>query len=480
MVKPSSPTPPHLQTLKLSYLDQLCYSFYVPLVFYYSANKNRAIPSDDELDRTSRRLTQSLSQTLTSFYPFAGRSCDFYTVDCNDAGAELSFARVTGLCLDEAARDPESVERYLPAGPTDFSGIPSHPVFLARVTFFPCGGSAVGIRFSHHVADAASAAAFVAAWAAGGDGCSLDDHFLDFNLSSDFPAREFPPPAAATVTGSDESFRTARFAFDEAKLAALRRVAGGGSAVVLVSAFIWESFMRANEKDDEKVFVATHRVDLRSRKKALEKKFGNCFMTSFAYCTAGREFHELVGKLRESIRKVDEGYITGSKNDGDVYMGDVRGCMSKLVKGEVEGFLFPSWCGFPFYEVDFGWGRPVRVCTTPFPAKNGAILMDMNRLEGDDMGKGIEAWVCMTNGDLEIFEKNFKLLVSGGGATRTQRGRELSNLISHKARRRRECPQPRVNELLFQRRGGDLEGVGGAATIGEDERGFRGEELEKI
>ncbi|GER51697.1 HXXXD-type acyl-transferase family protein [Striga asiatica] len=320
------------------------------------------------------------------------------TVDCNDAGAELSVARVTGLPLADAARDPHDSARYLPA--EDAS---SSPLLLAQLNFFPCGGLAVAVRFSH-IADFASVTALLQTWAAGGGRPALG-----FDLSGYFPAREELRPAEIQLPLPDEAHRTKLFEFDEAKLAALgRRAAGGHTRVELVSAFIWESFIEACNGVKELV-AATHAVNLRKRKKALENVFGNCLMMSFAYSEKGREFRELAGKLRESIRKVDEGYIAGSEKDGGMYLGDVFGFFSKYMTGEMEGFLFTSWCRFPVYEVDFGWGRPIRVCTADLPVKNAACLMDMNGLE-DGRGKGIEAWVNMTEDGLQILEKNFELI----------------------------------------------------------------------
>ncbi|CAA0838882.1 HXXXD-type acyl-transferase family protein [Striga hermonthica] len=415
MVKPSSPTPPHLRTLKLSYIDQLFRSAYISFIYFYNnPTHDQTIPNDDDdLNRTSRLLSESLSRALTSFYPLAGRLLDSSTVDCNDAGAELSFACVLSRRLDEAVLDPDDVEHYLPVGPTAM--LSSNPLFLARVSFFPCGGVAIGIRFSHNVSDCASVAAFVEAWASR----RPRPLSFDFDLSSYFPAREeLREVGVLPDTTTSEIYRTKRFEFDEAKMAALRRRVGssvGSTRVELVSAFVLESLLQVFSSS-RKVVLASHAVNLRPRKKALENMFGNCIMTSFAYCSAGKdsELHELVGKLRESIRKVDEGYIAGSENGGDVYMGDLYKALSILAEGETEACLFTSWCGFPFYEADFGWGRPVRVCPTALAIRNGAIFVDMNRLdEGDNnnsKGKGIEAWVSMADDGLKIFEKNFELI----------------------------------------------------------------------
>lgn len=55
--------------------------------------------------------------------------------------------------------------------------------------------------------------------------------------------------------------------------------------------------------------------------------------------------------------------------------------------------MFSSWCKFPFYEPDFGWGKPVWVGVTNFPMKNTVVLID------DKSGEGMEAWVNLDEND---------------------------------------------------------------------------------
>lgn len=65
-IKPSTSTPPHLKTYKLSLFDQLAPPVYIPIILFYSA-------AGENSSRKSVHLKNSLSKTLTKFYPFAGR-----------------------------------------------------------------------------------------------------------------------------------------------------------------------------------------------------------------------------------------------------------------------------------------------------------------------------------------------------------------------------------------------------------------------
>ena len=58
IIKPSSPTPAHLKTFKLSTLDQLAPPVYVPMLFFY--RNNQATSSDQR----SHNLKKSLSESV--------------------------------------------------------------------------------------------------------------------------------------------------------------------------------------------------------------------------------------------------------------------------------------------------------------------------------------------------------------------------------------------------------------------------------
>ncbi|KAH7838598.1 hypothetical protein Vadar_028781 [Vaccinium darrowii] len=116
-VTPSSPTPPHLRTFNLSLLDQLSPSYYINLLLFYATNPNTAGVGDSgekskKRTETSQRLKKSLSETLTRFYPLAGRmkTLASIVVDCNDEGVHYSVAEVINHSLTDLLQQPESEE----------------------------------------------------------------------------------------------------------------------------------------------------------------------------------------------------------------------------------------------------------------------------------------------------------------------------------------------------------------------------------
>ncbi|KAK4424824.1 Stemmadenine O-acetyltransferase [Sesamum alatum] len=415
IIKPSSETPHHLRKLKLSYLDQLLPSFYVPLLFFYQADELRGRTTSNPV-QISQKLKQSLSNTLTSFYPLAGRIEDHFVVDCCDAGVEFVEARLNAELMDAIQEpDMEDMKQYLPLDPTteDVTAL-----VLVQITFFDSGGFAVGLCFSHKIADFTSIMAFINAWAATCRGEAEFSRF-SFDLARYFPSRDSRVSDFWRFLQSEEKQAMKRFMFDKEKLAALKQEATSSSLknptrVEVVSAFIWKHFMEVAKSKNpkaEKTFAAFHAVNLRARKippQLLENVSGNCFMVPFAISkTTERrvveKFHHLASKLRSAIRNINEEYIEKSQT-GNSYLNDLFSLSPLVSKGELEWCVFSSWCGFPVDKVDYGWGRPIRVCTSGWPLKNFTVLMNSR------CGDGIEAWVSTNKDNIEMLETQINLL----------------------------------------------------------------------
>ena len=111
LIKPSAPTPPHLWTLKLSPVDQIHYCIKPTALFYYSADGSAEA---EEVERLVNILETSLSETLTRFYPLAGRYIeDGNWVDCTDEGVEFTAAKVKGRLGEVLSRRDEMTDELV-------------------------------------------------------------------------------------------------------------------------------------------------------------------------------------------------------------------------------------------------------------------------------------------------------------------------------------------------------------------------------
>ncbi|KAM0053718.1 putative transferase [Helianthus debilis subsp. tardiflorus] len=70
----------------------------------------------------------------------------------------------------------------------------------------------------------------------------------------------------------------------------------------------------------------------------------------------------------------------------------------------VSAFPLTSWCKFPFYEVHFGFGRPVWVASSEGP------LSMVTLMDGPD-GCGVDAYVNLVAQDMPLFERLFDMCV---------------------------------------------------------------------
>uniref|UniRef100_M1CUS4 Anthocyanin acyltransferase n=1 Tax=Solanum tuberosum TaxID=4113 RepID=M1CUS4_SOLTU len=87
-IKPSSPTPNHLQNYKLGFFDQTTDETHLPLVFFYPPTNNINFSAHEE------QLEQSLSRILTHVYPISGRFTEDNSISCQDQGVKFIKAKV--------------------------------------------------------------------------------------------------------------------------------------------------------------------------------------------------------------------------------------------------------------------------------------------------------------------------------------------------------------------------------------------------
>ncbi|CAK9172601.1 unnamed protein product [Ilex paraguariensis] len=415
MVKPSSPTPHHLKHHKLSFLDQFQPPVYIPFIFFYSYDQ---LGYDGRVQK-HQALKQSLSDTLTLFYPLAGRVKGNVVVDCNDNGVEYVEAQVRAQLSQVIENpNPEELEQYLSVEPWIL--IVSEILLSIQITFFDCGGMAIGVCMSHKLGDGLSLVSFINSWAAKSRGDHSKILGPIFDAALHFPPRdslEYTPTAAIT---KQDKIVTRRFVFDKSKIAALKEAASSSqvknpSRVEVVSAFIWRHFMEVVTQsqaklkvDTQKIFLLIHMVNLRPKPSPPlpDHAFGNiCWFTPpMLKLESPKDHHDLVSQLRGKIREINSDYVKKIQT-GEEYLKLLnRSNENQSTTVDTETFIFSSRCGFPLYEVDYGWGKPVWVCPPASPTKNRVTLMSTRS------GDGIEAWVTMLEEDMVMFENNHEIL----------------------------------------------------------------------
>ncbi|KAF9612618.1 hypothetical protein IFM89_002214 [Coptis chinensis] len=237
-------------------------------------------------------------------------------------------------------------------------------------------------------------------------------HHPKLDQTSLFPPKEVSSYIPATGSAIHKVV-SKRFVFDSSNIAALRAKSSNKSCVEhptrveAVSALIWRCAMnvvRMRPVSANLISVAQLAVNLRGRMLPPLSNlfFGNLMISTVATSTTDStpELHCLVGQLRDAIKKIDSDYVRKLQADDELSMffNSLKDLNEQYAKGELEFYTFSSWCRFPFYEADFGWGKPIWISTNNTVSKNVIMFMDTK------CGKGVEAWVALNEEDMARFE----------------------------------------------------------------------------
>lgn len=416
LIKPTTPTPPHLRSYKTSSLDQLAPPAYVPFILYYDANGDK-----NEIDERSKRLEKSLSEILSLYYPLAGRYIrDKQLVDCNDEGAEYLEAHVSGKLAQvlQGELKPELLNSLVP------NVMPSEttPLAFVQVNIFECGGLAIALECAHFIIDGITATTFFNAWAKAckAEGITEVIH-PRFDLASFFPPKENTMPMKPPkIPGPGANpIKTKRFVFNKEAISSLKAIAKGGagdseslskrqpSRVVVVTALIWKALIAVAKARHGhlRASILCHSLNLRG-KTALpipDNSFGNFYMVANARFGGNNEskfeLNDLVDALDDSIRNTLDDCVKAQTGDDLVSMmtKSFREVGEERERGETDIYMFSSWCRFPFYEADFGWGNPAWMSIVAIPME---IIGMFDTKDGD----GIEAWVSLHEEAMLMFQ----------------------------------------------------------------------------
>ncbi|XP_073146626.1 stemmadenine O-acetyltransferase-like [Henckelia pumila] len=417
-IKPSTPTPLQLRDYNLSFIDERIPNTYVPLILYYSFHDKKNTATRSEM---SRRLKNSLSDSLVHFYPLAGRMTDQASVHCNDEGILYIEAYVDGsvFALTECPEN-DILDKLVPF---ESNGTVSscEEQLAIQVSFFKCGGFCIGTCISHRISDGFTLSSFIKSWAAISCGDQSNLMTPVYNAATVFPPRNTPdfkpnlrslavqPPVAKYVAK--------RFVFTASELDELKQEVVKNSSIVnptwveVLSGFLWYHCMVAKGVEEPRKSVAFHPVNLRGRIQLLsECSFGNLFQMTKAVATVDDQtaWIELVQKMRDAFGKIDTEYtaeLLGEKGchlakENFMEMGRFLGSDE-----DIEVFRFSSYCLLAFDEADFGWGKPVWVSPGSTCIKNVITLLDSVKCGG-----GIEAWVVMAGTEMERLHQKLEFL----------------------------------------------------------------------
>ena len=367
-IKPSTPTPNHPRRYQLSFLDQLAPPCFLPMVFFFLKQPNVT------RETLLQRIKKSLSETLTLFYPLAGRivdNDDKLYISCNDAGAyfvEAEFKSSNSQDILESP-NPNDMNKFLAVEIAD-DRVKELPVGI-QVTFFDCGGISIGLCINHKVADGLSYFMFLQSWSAlsrGESSTTIMKTAPLFGAAKLFPPRNLSGFTASTVMKDNDTIVTKRFVFDSETITKLRTKYEDKTSVEhrrrptrfeALSAFLWRRLVVSTKpkgKADSRNCTMLQAVNLRTRMNPpIEANyFGN--ITRFAISSPSFEAqngsYDIVSKARESLKQISPEFVKKLQASSDEeHLSYLKKRLEKYRKGEVFNFSFTSLCGVPIYEI---------------------------------------------------------------------------------------------------------------------------------
>ncbi|OMO54539.1 Transferase [Corchorus capsularis] len=420
MVKPSSKEIHLLKLFKLSLIDQLSPTNYVPLIFFYTK------PSDSQF---SDKLKNSLSETLNQFYPLSGRTKDNLYISCYDEGVPFVEAKVNGNLSDYIEQtELEALNQLLPYRPFCFLPNSTVPPLAIQLTTFDCGGISLALCCSHKIIDASTISVFLKSWAAFCKGSNGELPNPDLLQAA---SRYFPPIESMPTNSNMKSLlfnegrrKTRNFVFDAKAIATLMfksrsKSLKNPSRVVAVSAFVWKHAMIASRSASgiQKPSILSQSVNIRQKVKPQlpDYSIGNLFLlpaTTYNSVEKEIKLHELAYLVRETVENVStdiQGLLQGE--EGFKVMSEQLSQMAEMVsKGKVQFYTLISWLNTLDGDEDFGWGKATLFSIPGVDIQNREFSNCIILKKKTRQHKAIEAWVTLFEKEMGFLEKDPEFL----------------------------------------------------------------------
>ncbi|GMH26974.1 hypothetical protein Nepgr_028817 [Nepenthes gracilis] len=408
IIKPSTSTPPHPSTYKLSTFDQTSTSCYVPILLFYN---NQAPNGSSEVMEISGILKNALSNILNRYYPFAGKIKGNTSIDCNDTGAIFSVFHLKNKLVDILIQPDLNILDILLPDALPWSNWKNGSLLEICVSFFNCGGFSIGMCISHKIADAYTIQLFLNDWAA-----MTKQPDIELRYPHLLEESAFPPGNRFTLQESQyprgRNPVTRRFVFSPLKIANLKaRVVSSSivqnpTRVEIVTAILYRCLLKASKINSGSLSPSTLIIAVNLRPRVVPSlpynSIGNAAWPFMLLINEEKKMKldMLVAEMREGRRK----FFENSKNmKGSQWFSVVQTALANL-KSMGNLYICSSWCRFPFYEADFGWGKPTWVCISKSPFCNTIVLLDSKN------GDGIEAWIILEEQVMSTLEGDDELL----------------------------------------------------------------------
>ncbi|KAG5589701.1 hypothetical protein H5410_040215 [Solanum commersonii] len=411
LIKPLSPTPLTKKRHKFSLIEQAQTHTYVPFGFFYSNNQLGALCNQPA--QLSKLLENSLSKNLVSYYPYAGHMKDNAEIDCNDKGVEFLNVHIDAP-MSQVLNDQDCNVKDLifPHG-VAWENYSDYGLVVIQLTHFDCGGIAVSTCLSHKIGDACNGLQFSIDWATltrNPNAKIIPPYYISDTI---FPSPPNGPLDSPVVPSILDGCTQKRYVFSSSKVSELRSSVASESQVKnptpteVLSALLFKCVAKAVTANSGS-FVPSKLIqyaDLRGMisPKLPPNSIGNVLSHFSTHISneADMNLPQIVSLMREEKQL----FRTRDNIKENAWALEILELAKGLPpkKKEFDEYTCSSVCKFPFYDVDFGWGKPMAATIATGPYNKLFNLMNYK----DD---GIEAFVMLDEQDMSVFERDEEFL----------------------------------------------------------------------
>ncbi|CAI0400656.1 unnamed protein product [Linum tenue] len=453
LVKPAEAT--WTGRMPLSEFDMTGTITHVDLLYFYdNKSSTTCFPQNDA---ASDLLKDSLSRTLVTFYPLAGRlhpkGGGRLELNCNGSGAQFMEAEAETTSLDELSswfvgadvsgnKPRPSGAEFMPLVPAvDYGSVPigEWPLLLVQLTRFGCGGFCLGFNMCHAVADGLAAMHFFHEWArvargegVGGVGPVFDRRVLRggqpplARQPAFDPAQFDHPPVLLHDNDNGIGNAATRLKLTKTQVHTLKEMANKDLSSTLttrpyttyetLTAHIWRCACKARKLEPNQLTAVGVCVDARRRvdPPLPDGYFGDAVIDVKATGLSGdlvaRPLGYAAGRVREATEKADSEFLWSAieymKNQPD--LTKFQDFFEEGGEEEEEEPFFgipnlnvTSWLRLSMLGLDFGFGKEVRMDTT-FDFDGDTTL------SGSQDGDGsVVISICLRSDHIDGFERCF-------------------------------------------------------------------------
>ncbi|KAJ8549825.1 hypothetical protein K7X08_033532 [Anisodus acutangulus] len=285
-------------------------------------------------------------------------------------------------------------------------------LLVAQLSHFDCGGIAISACLSHKVGDGGSMARFMYDWAK----VTRNPNRIprpQFIGDTFFPTPN-GPLVAPLIDSKLEKCVHKKFHFSASKLQGLRTKIAAEAGVKnptrgeVVSALLFKCATKAASKINNTSFRPSKLVNYVDIRPMTTPPLSRNFIGNLLNITCTSAINDEEMKLPRLVREFRKEFELVFKKDpvehNALILKLLETMESPYAIDEFDTYFCSNMCKFSGYSIDFGWGKPERVCAPMGPFKNFFIL------SADQSVDGVEAMVTLEEQHMLAFEFDEDLL----------------------------------------------------------------------